>query len=301
MILAFDIGGSFIKPGLSRGPDHLDILPRQPTPGDDYDAFVAVIASVLAGLAEQPQAIAISLTGVVDPGTQELTCANIPSIHRRRLGPALEAEFGLPVLIANDAECFVLAEAAQGAGRGHDIVFGIILGSGVGGGLVSHGRLINQSGGFAGEWGHGPILPLTLGDPAVTIPAFACGCGHKGCLNTVGAARGVELLHAHLHGVTASSEAIVRNWEEGELQAARTVEILTDIQAYALALAINISGAAIAPAGGGLANSSKLLSILDYKTKLRTLRRFDGPLIVKSECGPEAGLIGAAVLGWSMR
>lgn len=163
---------------------------RRPTPRDDFAAFVETLRGIIAETGEQPNGIALSIAGVVDPDTQRLICANIPCIHERTLGADLEAELGLPVLIANDADCFAMAEAGLGAGRGHRIVFGAILGTGVGGGLVADGRLVNEAGGFAGEWGHGPIIASAAGDPPVAIPAYACGCGQKGCVDTVGGARG---------------------------------------------------------------------------------------------------------------
>jgi N-acetylglucosamine kinase len=104
------------------------------------------------------QGIAISIAGVVDPVSGRGTVANIPCIDGIALGPALEGRLGLPVLVLNDADCFAMAEAQAGAGRGHASVFGIILGTGVGGGLVIDGRLVSGAGGFAGEWGHGPVI-----------------------------------------------------------------------------------------------------------------------------------------------
>ncbi|MDH6264640.1 N-acetylglucosamine kinase [Rhizobium sp. SG_E_25_P2] len=300
MILALDIGGSFIKAAWSPEPGKLEPIGRIATPSDSLDAFVSAIVDLTKAAPSSPQALAISLTGIVDRDSGRLTCANIPALHQTILAPALEAALGLPVLIANDADCFALAEAARGAGRGRHVVFGVILGSGVGGGLVSGGRLVNSAGGYAGEWGHGAFLPAVAGDPPERIPAFECGCGRKGCLNTVGGARGLEALHRHLHGTNADSHAILAAWEADDPAAARTVDIYSDLVARLLALAINITGAEIAPVGGGLANSEKLLSNIDRKTKPGVLGVSERPLVVQAQCGPDAGLIGAAALGWSM-
>ncbi|MBL8595196.1 MAG: ROK family protein, partial [Devosia sp.] len=127
MIICFDIGGSGIKAALAKSPTELTPLGRVPTPLDDFDAFVAAIRSVAdAAGAPQGTPIAISITGVVDPATQIITVANIPCADGRRLGPELTAALGRPVFVANDADCFALAEAIEGAGRGHRIVFGAI-------------------------------------------------------------------------------------------------------------------------------------------------------------------------------
>ncbi|MBB3463898.1 ROK family protein [Rhizobium sp. BK377] len=297
MIISFDIGGSAIKGGIGRSESDIVPLGRRPTPKDNFPAFVETLKSFIAEAGEQPSRIALSIAGVVDPDTQRLIVANIPCLHDSNLAADLEAELALPVLVANDADCFTVAEAELGAGRGHRIVFGAILGTGVGGGLVSDGRLINASGGFAGEWGHGPIIASQAGTPPVAIPAYVCGCGQKGCVDTVGGARGVERLHKTLHDVDVSSEEIITDWQSGEEKANRTIDVYVDLVASPLALAINITGATIVPVGGGLSNVEPLLAELDQAVRARILRKFDRPLVVRSECRIEPGLIGAALLG----
>lgn len=297
MILCFDIGGSWIKSAVAHSADQIHIGNRHPTPLTDFLAFTEILRSELATLSESPSCIAISMTGVIDPDTGIITCANIPCIDQRPLETELTSALGVPVLVANDADCFVLAEAGAGAGRDHRVVFGIILGSGVGGGLVADGRLINAAGGFAGEWGHGPAVASSAGDPPAVIPAFACTCGQTGCVNTIGGARGIERLHRHLHAEEIPSTEIIRSWQSGEANSARTVEIYVDLVSSPLALAVNITGASIVPAGGGLANSSELLTEIDHCVRRRILRSFRRPLVVRAECEVEPGLIGAALLG----
>jgi N-acetylglucosamine kinase len=276
-----------------------DIIPlaRRPTPKHDFAEFVGVLRAVIAEAGEKPDCLSFSIAGVVDPDTQALTCANIPCIHGRRLAADLEAELGHPVLIANDADCFAMAEAMSGAGRGHRIVFGAILGTGVGGGLVADGRLVNAAGGFAGEWGHGPIIASHAGDPPVAIPAYPCGCGQKGCVDTVGGARGIERLHKTLHGLELTSEEIIDHWLKDDVQARRTIDVMIDLVASPLALTVNITGATVVPVGGGLSNVEPLLARLDEAVRARILRKFGRPLVVPSQCKLEPGLIGAALLG----
>lgn len=297
MIVCFDIGGSAIKGAVANAPDRIVPLGRKPTPLHDFSAFVGVLRAVLDEAGGAPERIALSITGVVDPDTQATKCANIPCIDGRLLSAELSAELGLPVLIANDADCFALAEAGIGAGRGHRIVLGAILGTGVGGGLVVDGRLINAAGGFAGEWGHGPAVASHAGHPPVAVPIYECGCGQRGCVDTVGGARGMERLHLTLHGIEAASEAITQAWLSGDAKAARTIDVLVDLVASPLALTVNITGATIVPVGGGLSNVEPLLDLLDQAVRARILRRFDRPLVVRGECRIEPGLIGAAILG----
>lgn len=297
MIACFDIGGSAIKGAFARSTKDIVVLDRQATPLSDYSAFVSILRSQMAQADAPLQRVAISIAGVVDPQTQRIKVANVPCIDGRLLASELEQALGLPVLVANDADCFAVAEADAGAGRGHRIVFGAILGTGVGGGLVVDGRLINADGGFAGEWGHGPAVATQAGNPPVAIPRFDCGCGQRGCVDTVGGARGLERLYTALFGRTASSQEIIALWQAGDADAARTVDILVDLVASPLALTINITGATIVPVGGGLSNVPELIALIDAAVRRRILRQFERPLVVPGLCRIEPGLIGAAVLG----
>ena len=296
MILCLDIGGSAIKPAFFRGFDAIEILPRIETPGRDLLAFVAAIEDVLARAGERPSCVSISIAGVVDPENGRMICANIPCIHGRNLAAVLEEALDIPVLVANDADCFALAEAETGAGQGHRIVFGAILGTGVGGGMVVDGNLVNADGGFAGEWGHGPGAPAFAGHPPAAIPAYACGCGQTGCVDTVGGARGLERLHELLHGARLSSEAITAAWHVGEAEAERSIDVFTDLVSSPLSVVVNLTGATIVPVGGGLARDRRLIAEIDRLTRQKTLRRFHTPLVVPGSSGNEPGLVGAAVL-----
>jgi N-acetylglucosamine kinase len=297
MIVCFDIGGSAIKGAVAHSADSIEPLSRRTTPLNDFNAFAAAIRDVIHESGEKPDRIAMSLTGVVDPESRAIKCANIPCIDGRKLSTELSAVLGLKVLVANDADCFALAEAGAGAGRGHRIVLGAILGTGVGGGLVVDGRLINAEGGFAGEWGHGPAVASMAGAPPVAIPIFDCGCGQRGCVDTIGGARGMERLHQTLHGKVFSSEKITTLWQQGDAEAARTIDVLVDLVSSPLALTVNITGATIVPVGGGLANVTPLIAQIDKAVRSRILRKFDRPLVVPGECRIEPGLIGAAILG----
>lgn len=292
MILCFDIGGSRIKAALSHGGQTLP-LGDTPTPKDDFAAFTAALGGFLQGHA--PRGIAISIAGVVDPDTQAMRVANIPCADGRRLAPDLQAALGVPVLVLNDADCFALAEARQGAGQGHRTVFGVILGTGVGGGLVIDGRLVTGPGGYAGEWGHGRVAKTQV--EGLTLPEFRCGCGLVGCLDAVGGARGIERLHHAVTGETASSEEVLTRWQAGDPNATRTVMVWRALMAPPLAVILNTVGASIVPVGGGLSNVPALIATLDEAVRSMILRRTDAPLVVPAQCRIEPGLIGAAAAG----
>lgn len=302
MILCFDIGGSTIKAALARSADDLTPLGRVPTPLTDFDAFVAAIAQFAADASiDSETPIAISVTGVVDPLDGRVTCANIPCIDGRQLADDLQQRLGRRALVANDADCFVLAEASVGAGRGHRVVFGAILGTGVGGGIVSDGRLYRGAGGLAGEWGHGTIVATELSMPPRHLPHFTCGCGLSGCTDTIGGARGLERLHRTLHGVDLASTRIIDDWQSGGAQAAQTIDVFVELVSRPLALVVNIVGPDIVPVGGGLGAVAPLVERLDFAVRPRILRKLARPLVVPAALKVEPGLVGAASLGFSER
>lgn len=289
MLICFDIGGSRIKAARARDGGAVEPLGDAATPRDDFASFVGVLGGFLFGRAAR--GVAISIAGVVDPDSGVLKVANIPCLDGRTVGADLSAALGLPVWVFNDADCFALAEARQGAGRGHRNVFGVILGTGVGGGLVLDGRIVTGSGGYAGEWGHGPAVN------GAVVPRFACGCGLEGCLDTVGGARGIERLHAHLYGEALDSVTLLQHWRAGDTSAARTVAVWADLLGGPLAMVLNVVGASVVPVGGGLANEPALIAVLDAAVRARVLRVADGPLLRVAELRVEPGLVGAALAG----
>lgn len=297
MILCFDIGGTAIKPAEAHSVQDITIGPRVATPTDDFAAFIGVLKQAVADASVPPSGLAFSIAGVVDAESGLATVANIPCLTGRSLKADLEQALGLPVILANDADCFAMAEATIGAGRDHAVVFGLILGTGVGGGVVVRGELINR-GGFAGEIGHGPIAQRLFEESDIVLPAFPCGCGLRGCLDAVCSARGMERLHAHLHGVTnTDSRDIVAAWARGDAAAGRTIAVWVSVLSGPLALVQNVLGAGIIVAGGGLSTSPALITELDRAVRAQCLQRFARPLVVPATCATEPGLIGAAILG----
>lgn len=281
MILAFEIGGTRIRAARASGGP-LQMLGECATPVDDFAAFCAA----LAGFLTDERAVSLSIAGVVDPDSGRIIVANIPCLNGRAVAADLAAVLGRPVTVLNDADCFALAEAAEGAGRGHRSVFGLILGTGVGGGLVIGGRLVTGPGGIAGEWGHGPVVRGAL--------ALTCPCGQTGCLDTLGGARGIERLHRLLHGEDVTAPDLVARWQAGGAQAAATVAEWRCILGGPLAMLVNTLGVTCLPVGGGLGNAPALISALDETVRAGILRQSATPLVVPARLGPDAGLRGAA-------
>jgi N-acetylglucosamine kinase len=297
-VFAADIGGSFIRMGKSEGYGQMTRVGSAPTPVDDWPAFVDTLAKLL-GNAGHLDALAISIAGVVDPASGVAFSANIPCINGRHLADDLASRLGRTVVVANDADCLALAEAVEGSGAGHDVVFCAVLGTGVGGGLIVNGQIVRGCGGIAGEWGHGPIISTEVeledGSETLHVPRLACGCGQSGCVDTIGGARGIERLHALITCEDKDSYAILGGWEAGERSCRRTVLAYLPLVAGPLAVVVNVTGASIIPVGGGLANVESLIQALDSAVRRRVLRKSSSPIVVPGKCRQDGGMIGAAI------
>ncbi|SFB48405.1 N-acetylglucosamine kinase [Rhizobium sp. NFR07] len=298
-VLCADIGGSFIKFGISRQPGHVEELERLPTPKADWRDLAEALQR-LADKADPSRSLplGLSVAGLVDPVNGAGLSANIPPLTGLPIAEAIASVAGRAVLAANDADCLTLAEANDGAGRGYPVVFCIIMGTGIGGGLAIDGRIVRGAGGVTGEWGHGPAMntSVEIGGRLVPVPRFACNCGQSGCIDTIGGARGMERLHGLFHEEARSSHRIIEDWQAGETKAANTIDAYLQLVADPLAVAINTVGAFIVPVGGGLASAEKLIATLDEAVRARILHRLDRPLLVPAIRREDGGLVGAAVL-----
>ena len=306
-LLVADIGGSQIRLAHYGGGRDCRLLERRSTPGEHWSEFSTALLDAFHCAEQQlgrpASALAISIAGVVVPESGEVIAARLPGLAGRSLAGSLQALLQRPVAVHNDADCAALAEARLGAAQGERVVFGAVLGTGVGGGLVVDGRLVIGAGGLCGEWGHGPFLSEALvraGDGRkVRLPRWDCGCGQSGCLDTLGGARGLERLHALLHpradGSRADSWQILAAWQAGEPEAQATLAVYLDRVAAGLALVVNTTGASAVPLSGGLAQCTALVEALDQAVRQRILRRSSAPLLRQAQLGEEAGLIGAAL------
>ena len=202
----------------------------------------------------------------------------------------LAARLGRPVHVSNDANCFALSEATDGAGAGADVVFGVILGTGVGSGIVVHGAVLDGVNGIAGEWGHNP-LPWPRDDER---PGPHCFCGHSGCIETFLSGPGMEFDHAH-DRATASAEIVARAGE-GDPQSMATLNRYTERLARALAHVINILDPEVIVLGGGMSNIDTLYDRVprlwgDWVFSDRVDTR-----LVRNKHGDSSGVRGAAWL-----
>lgn len=300
MLLCADIGGSFIDFALVHPDGRLEQRHAVPTPTDDAESFITTLQTLCAPYPGVPLHIAIA--GVENPQTGHVHAANIPGICTIPLREQLSLRTHRAVRIGNDADCFALAEARFGAAKGHRNVFGLILGTGIGGGFVLDGQIVPGLGGITGELGHAPVVipPPFLKDPdeiRATVPLFRCGCGQSGCLDTIAGARALERLHLWAGGQAETSHTILKLWEEGDAQAAKTMSVWMTYTSAALAHILNVIGSTVVPVAGGLSNSALLVQTLDRAVRDRILSPTPQPLLRRAILGKDAGILGAACLG----
>ncbi len=262
--IGIDLGGSKIE-GIAIDGSRELARERIRTPRDDYQATLAAIAAVIATLearlgaqgiavpaARRP--VGIGIPGTLSPATGLVKNANSVWLIGRPLLADLEAYLARPVRIANDANCFAVSEAADGAAAGAAVVFGVIVGTGTGAGIVVHGQPLTGPNAIAGEWGHNP-LPWPL---AADGPAPPCYCGKSGCIEAYLSGPGMAADHERHSGSRLTPEQVVERAEAGDRAALATLERYETRMARALASIINILDPDIIVLGGGLSNIERL-------------------------------------------
>jgi len=255
--IGIDLGGTKIEI-VALATDGGERLRRRiPTPQGDYAATLAAVA----GLVRQAEAelgtrarIGIGTPGSLSPWNGLVRNANSTCLNGQPLKQDMEALLGREIRIANDADCFAASEALDGAAAGAKSVFGVILGTGVGGGIVIDGHLLQGANAVAGEWGH---IPLPLPD-ASDLPLPPCYCGRAGCLETYLSGPGLAADHARRHGGQLDAETIARAAAAGDADCEATLQRYEDRLARGLAMVINLLDPEVIVLGGGLSRLSRL-------------------------------------------
>jgi fructokinase len=258
MRIGIDVGGTKIEGIALDGSRQLARM-RVPTPRDDYDATLATIHRLVADLESAVGThgtVGVGIPGTLSPATGLVKNANSVWLIGRPLREDLERSLAREVRIANDANCFAVSEAADGAATGVDIVFGVIVGTGTGAGIVVHGRVLSGPHGIAGEWGHNPLPWPQAGE----LPGPSCYCGKNGCIETFlsgpGLVRDYVVGREGDPGVTA--ETIVRLAEAGDAAAEAALQRYEGRMARGLASIINVIDPDVIVLGGGMSNVTRL-------------------------------------------
>jgi fructokinase len=243
--IGIDLGGTKIEALALDAAGREVIRKRIPSPRGDYAATVSAISSLVSELGEG--SVGIGIPGALSQVTGLVKNANSTWLIGQPLKEDLEKALGRPVKLENDANCFALSEATDGAGKGAAVVFGVILGTGVGGGIVVNGKVLSGANAIAGEWGHNP-LPLPSGQD---LPLPDCYCGRAGCIETYLSGPGLARDHELRTGRRLPPEEIV---SLGDQSLERYVERL----ARALASVINLLDPEVIVLGGGMSKVGRL-------------------------------------------
>ena len=254
--IGIDLGGTKIEGVVLAVDGSIRLRERVATPAGDYRATLGAVADLVCSLESQYGgrcSVGVGTPGALAPGDGRLRNANSTCLNGHPLDRDLSARLGRPVRIANDADCFALSEAIDGAGQGAGSVFGVIVGTGTGGGIVIDGRLLHGPNAIAGEWGHNP-LPWPADEER---PGPPCYCGKHGCVETF--LSGPGLAHDYAGGPTKySAEQIVARATAGEPAAEACLKRYEDRMARCLAIVINILDPEVIVLGGGLSGIGRL-------------------------------------------
>ncbi len=260
--IGIDLGGTKIE-AVALDPEGRErFRERVLTPKGKYDETVRAIAALVAAAdvatksitMEKPASIGVGIPGTISPATGLIKNANSVCLIGHALDRDLAAVIGRPVRLANDADCFALSESVDGAGEGEQIVFGAILGTGAGSGIVVNKQLVRGPNAITGEWGHNP-LPWPR---AEELPGPTCYCGLKGCNETFISGTGLTNDFANATGAHVAASEIVARGEAGDQAANAALERYINRLARATAAIINILDPHIIVLGGGMSNVARL-------------------------------------------
>ena len=303
MRLGVDLGGTKIE-ALALADDGRELVRRRmPTPAA-YDATLDAVAALVASVAQEASApdaapVGVGIPGAVVPATGRVKNANSTWLNGETLGADLEARLGRRVRLTNDANCFALSEAGDGAGAGATVVFGVILGTGVGGGVVVNGASLTGPNSLAGEWGHNP-LPWARGDE---MPGPHCYCGRRGCIEQFLSGPAFARDHAAHSGETRTTVDIVEDAARGDRFATASLARYHDRLARALATVVNLLDPDVIVLGGGMSNVAGLSEAAEAGLGAHIFSATGGAgdappatRVVRARHGDSSGVRGAAWL-----
>ena len=255
--IGIDLGGTKIEAAALDDAGAIRYRRRVATPSGDYAGTISAVCKLVDGLERelgQRGTVGIGLPGAISPSTGLVKNANSTCLIGHPFDRDIAAALGRPVRVANDADCFALSEAVDGAAANAPTVFGVIVGTGVGGGVVVRGRLLQGPNAIAGEWGHSP-LPWPRDDER---PGALCYCGKHGCVETFVSGPGLGRDHAAATGEALSALEIAGRAGAGDPRAEATMRRYEDRLARALATVINLIDPHVIVLGGGLGQIERL-------------------------------------------
>ena len=300
MRIGIDLGGTKIE-GLALADDGRALDRRRiAAPRGDYDDTVRAVTDLVAAiesacLDEAPKArsrVGVGIPGAISPATGLVKNANSTWLNGRRLGDDLSHALGREVRLANDANCFALSEAADGAGAGTAVVFGVIIGTGTGGGLVVNGQIVGGANAIAGEWGHNPLPGLEDDER----PRPPCYCGRSGCIETFLSGPALARDYIARGGDDMSAADIAARAERGDERALASLDRYERRFARAIASVINIVDPGVIVLGGGLSNIARLYERVPELWGAHVFSDRVDTRLLRAKHGDASGVRGAAWL-----
>jgi fructokinase len=306
MQIGIDLGGTKIE-GIVLSPDGRErARQRIDTPTSGYDAVLNALANLVKGLEAVAGArctVGVGTPGFLSPATGLIRSSNLLALNGRAVDRDLSARLDRPVRVANDANCFVLSEASDGAastspwarrdeGAAPDVVFGATLGTGVGGGLVVDGRVLGGANGSAAEWSHTTLPFLQAGEAS----SYACFCGNPSCIESFVSGRGLAGAYREVADDTLPPVEIGHRAESGDPAANAALDVYADRLARALAGVINLVDPRVIVLGGGVSNNARLFRMVPTMWERYTVAKDLRTTLVKARHGDASGVRGAARL-----
>lgn len=293
--IGVDLGGTKIEAAALAEDGQVLRRKRIETPRNDYPGTLVAIKGLVAEIETAlgvRASIGVGTPGALSPFSGRLRNANSIWLNDRSLTTDLEHCLKRPVRIANDADCFTLSEATDGAAAGARSVFGVIIGTGTGGGIVVDGHLLSGPNAIAGEWGHNP-LPWPRDDER---PGPGCYCGKQGCIETWVSGPALSADLQRLSGRQLDGKAIAAAAEQGDAEAEASLQRYEDRLARALAAVINLLDPEVIVLGGGLSNLQRLYQHLPERIRPHIFGDGLATRIVPPRFGDASGVRGAAWL-----
>ncbi|MCX8998252.1 ROK family protein [Rhizobiaceae bacterium BDR2-2] len=295
MLFGIDWGGTKMEIVALDAEGALHARHRISTPTTDYDDCLSAAVALVREAEKQSGSsgtLGIGIPGSPSPQTGLVRNSNATLLNGRPLGSDLQRRLGQPVRIANDANCLAVSEATDGAGAGENVVFGIIIGTGHGGGIAIKGRVHAGFQGVAAEIGHYPLPWMT----AAEYPGHRCWCGKQGCLDMYASGTGFELDYAGATGEQRRGADIIADMQVGDAAARACYDRFVDRLARSLALLTNIVDPDVFVLGGGLSNVDELYADLPRLIPAYVFGDGFSTPIRKARHGDSSGVRGAAWL-----
>lgn len=298
MYYGFDMGGTKIELGVFDTDLQCIWQKRVPTPREHYQELLTVLRDLTVeadNFCGSAGKVGIGIPGLPnEDGT--LFTANVPAAMGQPLPGDLSSLIGREVRVDNDANCFALSEAWDPEFRRYPVVLGIILGTGVGGGLIVDGKVLAGRNHIAGEFGHFRLPVDALEVLGRDIPRVACGCGHAGCIENYLSGRGFEWMYAHFYQQQLSAQQIITHYHAGKPQAVAHVERYLEVLAICLGNLLTLIDPHLVVFGGGLSNFSEIYQALPQRLPNYLLSVAKLPRIEQARYGDAGGVRGAALL-----